>query len=37
MFSAVTDSLYDRPDHIRDFATGLDSIDLQGLNQNSAG
>lgn len=37
VFSAVTDSLYDRPDHIRDFATGLDSIDLQGLNQNSAG
>lgn len=37
VFSAVTDSLYDRPDHIRDFVTGLDSIDLQGLNQNSAG
>ncbi|AMG68978.1 serralysin family metalloprotease [Morganella morganii] len=37
VFSAVTDSLYDHPDHIRDFSTGLDSIDLQGLNQNSAG
>lgn len=36
VFSAVTDSLYDHPDHIRDFSTGLDSIDLQGLNQNSA-
>ncbi|MBW5407693.1 serralysin family metalloprotease [Morganella morganii] len=37
VFSAVTDSLYDRPDHIRDFSTGLDLIDLQGLGQNSPG
>lgn len=37
VFSAVTDSLYDHPDHIHDFSTGLDMIDLQGLNQNSDG
>ncbi|HDU8310737.1 serralysin family metalloprotease [Morganella morganii] len=37
VFSAVTDSLYDHPDHIHDFSTGLDMIDLQGLNQNRDG
>ena len=37
VFSAVTDSPFKKPDHIRDFSTGLDRIDLQGLNQNSFG
>ncbi|MCY0790175.1 serralysin family metalloprotease [Morganella morganii] len=37
VFSAVTDSLYDHPDHIHDSSTGLDMIDLQGLNQNRDG
>lgn len=37
VFSAVTDYLYDHPDHIHDFSTGLDMIDLQGLNQNRDG
>lgn len=37
VFSAVTDSPFKKPDHIRDFSTGLDMIDLQGLNQNRDG
>lgn len=37
VFSAVTDSLYAQPDRIMDFSTGLDRIDLQGLNQNLFG
>ena len=37
VFSAVTDSLYAQPDRIMDFSTGLDRIDLQGLNQNRFG
>ncbi|WP_413492290.1 serralysin family metalloprotease [Morganella psychrotolerans] len=37
VFSAVTDSLYAQADRIMDFSTGLDRIDLQGLNQNRFG
>lgn len=37
VFSAVTDSPFEKPDHICDFSTGQDMIDLQGLNQNRDG